>query len=327
MPAASATPAVHLALFLVQLAFASNAIVGKRAVSEQHVDPSALAFLRAAGGAVAFHAAALYVTHVAGRSKRKGKGEREGDRDRASTTALGTQDHLRFALFAILGVVINQAFFLHGLKRSTATSTALLAAAIPVFTAAIAAAFGVEKLRVRTVLGLALASVGVVTLTGVRDLSIGNLLVTINSLSYAAYLVGVRPLLRKHGTLRTVAWVFTWGALLLAPFGLLAALRDIPTWSTTATWLVLWCLAVPTVFAYLANAYALARASSGLVAAYIYLQPLLVTTSAYFLLHEALTTRVVLAGVAILVGLGVVATRSTRVTPDDERKVEVDSGK
>ena len=267
--AEGATPAIHGALLLVQLAFAANAIVGKLAVSRAGVEPSALAFCRAAGGALAFQAARMITA-----------------RSRKHSVAIELRDHARFFAYAVLGVFVNQAFFLHGLKRSTATSTGLLAAAIPVFTAAIAALTRQERTTARTAFGIALATAGVLTLTGIKDVSIGNLLVTINSLAYAAYLVGVRPLLQKHGAITTIAWVFTYGALMLAFVGL-----------------------VPTIFAYLANAWALERAKPSVVAASIYLQPLLVTLSAAIYLGERLTLRLVAAGAAILAGVTVIVTR------------------
>jgi drug/metabolite transporter (DMT)-like permease len=288
------TPAVHVALLLVQLAFAANAIIGKMAVSRAGVDPSALAFCRAAGGALAFQVARVLTT-------------------RSRSTSITRADHLRFFAYAVLGVLVNQAFFLHGLKRSTATSTGLLAAAIPVFTAAIAAMTGQEKTTARTAFAMGLATIGVLTLTGVQDVSIGNLLVTINSLSYAGYLVGVRPLLQKHGAITTIAWVFTYGALMLAFVGLVPTIHDAPSWSPLAVELVGFCILVPTIFAYLANAWALERARPSIVAAYIYLQPLLVTLSAAIYLGERLTLRLAAAGVAILAGVTIIATRGNRV--------------
>jgi drug/metabolite transporter (DMT)-like permease len=293
--ATEAGPLVHVALLIVQVSFASGAIAGKWAMNEERVDPVALAFVRAGAGALAFQVArALFAAR------------READ----AKPPIDRGDHARFALFAVLGVCVNQAFFLLGLKRGTASSAALLAATIPVFTAAIAVLARVEKPTARTFLGVSVASAGVLALTGGRDISIGNLLITINSLSYAAYLVFVRPLLQKHGALTAIAWVFTYGALLLAPFGAPALVHDVARWSSRGWLLVGWFVAVPTVLAYLANAWALQRARASIVSAYIYLQPLLVLGLAGKLLGEALSLRVVGAGAAILVGVTIIASRA-----------------
>ncbi|GAC1353263.1 MAG: hypothetical protein NVSMB1_24870 [Polyangiales bacterium] len=279
---------VHIALFFVQIAFASSAIVGKLALNVEKIDPTALASLRAVGGAVAFQGARLL-----SRSPRR------------PTLA----DHGRLVMYAILGVCVNQAFFLHGLKHASATSATLLSATIPVFTAAVAALHRQERLTVRMGMGIAVATSGVVTLVGVRDISLGNLLIAINSLSYAFYLVGIRPLLHRLGALTTIAWIFTYGALLLLPFGARAIVVDCATWTPHGLLLIGWIVAVPTIFAYFANAFALERANASLVAAYVYLQPLLVIALAKRMLGELLTARLATAAALILIGLGIVVTR------------------
>lgn len=297
---------VHVALMLVQIAFASGAIAGRLAFSGGgHLDPTALAFVRAAVGALAFQ--------IASRALRS---------ELARPTA---RDHRRLFGLSILGVVVNQAFFLHGLKRGTAQSAGLLAAAIPVFTAAIGVAIGREKPRLRTLVGIAVATSGVLVLTGVRAISVSNLLFTINSLAYASYLVAIGPDVRKLGALRTIAWIFTWGALLLAPFGLPALIRDLPQWTTRDVEIVAWFVFVPTIFAYLTNAWALGLAHPSVVATYVYMQPLLVLIVAGRMLGETLSPRLAIAGVAILVGVTIVVFRTQKADGPREEPIDDDA--
>jgi drug/metabolite transporter (DMT)-like permease len=293
---------VHLALMLVQIAFASGAIAGRLAFSGKgHLDPTALAFVRAAVGALAFQLA----------SRALGL---EYERPAA-------RDHRRLFGLSILGVVINQAFFLHGLKRGTAQSAGLLAAAIPVFTAAIGVAIGREKPRLRTLVGIAVATGGVLVLTGIREVTLSNLLFTINSLAYASYLVAIGPDVRRFGALRTIAWIFTWGAVLLVPFGVPALVRDLPQWTTRDVEIVAWFVLVPTIFAYLANAWALGRAKPSIVATYVYMQPLLVLIVAGRMLGKTMSSRLVVAGAAILLGVTIVVFRRQKADgPREEPK-------
>jgi drug/metabolite transporter (DMT)-like permease len=280
---------------LVQVAFASGAIAGRLAFSGAgHVDPTALAFVRAAIGALAFQLASRFLPL---------------DEALERPTA---RDHRRLFGLSILGVVINQAFFLHGLKRGTAGSAGLIAATIPVFTAAIGVAIGREKPRIRTLIGIAVATAGVLVLTGVRAVSASNLLFTINSLAYASYLVAIGPDVRKFGALATIAWIFTWGALLLVPFGVPALLHDLPRWTARDVELVAWFVLVPTIFAYLANAWALGLARPSVVATYVYMQPLLVLIVAGRMLGETLSSRIVIAGAAILAGVTIVVFRTQK---------------
>lgn len=287
---------LHVALFLVQIAFASGALAGKVAFAEEGIEPTALAFVRAAAAALAF----VTVERATRRQP------------------VAPLPRLPMIGLAILGVVVNQAFFLHGLKRGTATSAALLAATIPVFTAAIGMLAGLERPRIVTWVGLSLATAGVLGLTGVRDISFGNLLVTINSLSYAAYLVLVGRYVRAHGALRVIAIVFVWGALILAIPGLPQLVQHAPHWSARGWAIVAWFVFVPTIFAYLTNAWALGRATPGIVAAYVYLQPLFVIVLARRVLGERLDARTVAAGCAILAGLAIITKSRERQRPDIE---------
>ena len=295
---------VHAVLFAVQLAFASGALAGKIALHREGVDPTALAFIRASAGALA--------SLLAERLTRKGPVE--------------PLPRLPMIAFAFLGVVINQAFFLHGLRRGTATSAALLSATIPVFTAGLGIAVGLERPRMRTWLGIGIATAGVLGLTGVRDISLGNLLVTINSLSYAAYLVAVGRWVRRHGALRVVGAAFAWGALVLAIPGIPSLVHHAREFTSRGWLLVLWFVMVPTIFAYLANAWALGRARPSMVAAYIYLQPFLVIAVAGSILGERLDPKTVFAGLAILLGLGIVVFRHKKDDAPGEEGAVDDQG-
>jgi drug/metabolite transporter (DMT)-like permease len=92
------------------------------------------------------------------------------------------------------------------------------------------------------------------------------------------------------------------------PFGIDAvqgmSFRDIS--ATVWIW-VAYIIVFPTIVTYLLNLWALKRASSNTVAAYIYLQPVFAAAIAPLILSgEHLTTRAVLAGLSIFAGLGVV---------------------
>ena len=78
---------------------------------------------------------------------------------------------------------------------------------------------------------------------------------------------------------------------------------------------VVFFIAVPTVVAYLLNAWAIARASPSLVTVYIYLQPLIAALLQWVQLGERLTARALGASVLIVAGVGVVASRRAVSAP------------
>ena len=229
-------------------------------------------------------------------------------------------DHARLAGLSIIGIAANQTLFLMGLRWTTPFSVSLLGATIPVFAAALAVIFGKEKLSWKTIAGLTLALLGVLSLIGNGSLDRGAILVALNSLSYAAYVVLSRDVVLRVGALRTVAWLFTYGALLFAPLGLRPMLAQLPALTTRGGCLAGYILAVPTIVAYLLNAWALGRSSATLVTIYIYLQPLLAALLAWAQLGHGISQRAWLAAALILAGLGVVSSIQPPKAPAPSRR-------
>jgi drug/metabolite transporter (DMT)-like permease len=300
----STTPATHAALLLVQIAFASQSVEAKvammpRSEGGEEIFPAALAMLRMIGGAVFFQV----VIHACG----------------LQTFPIPKKDHARLVGLALLGIVLNQVFFLFGLRWSSPFSVSLLGATIPVFTAVLAVLFRKEAFARRTALGLVLAAAGVLSLSGVGSLpghfDAGVILVTLNSISYAAYVVLSRDVVLRIGALRVMAWVFTYGALVFAPIGLVATVRELPNITTRGALYLAYIVAVPTIFAYLANAWALGRSKATVVTIYIVLQPLLAAVLARVQLGYTIASHALWAGSAIVLGLVIVARRK----PDDGR--------
>ncbi|MEO6419246.1 MAG: DMT family transporter [Polyangiaceae bacterium] len=282
-----------MALLVVQVAFASQAVEGKlamlpRAQGGEAIPPSALAMARMLGAALFFQA----LTRIAKTLK--------------TTTR---RDQLELALLSIVGISLNQTLFLMGLRLTSPVSAALLSVTIPVFTAVIAVAFRHERPTWRLFFGLTLALSGVVWLTGIRELDRGAVIVTVNSLSYSVYLVFSRKVVQRLGAVTVITWIFTWGALLFAPIGVFALGRTLPELTPRGAGLMAYILVMPTIVAYLANAWALGRSTASLVTIYIYLQPILAGLLAWVQLGQSLSARILGAAAFILAGVSIVALR------------------
>lgn len=286
----------HLALIVVQVAFASQAVEGKIAMLSrvdggEAIAPASIAMARMLGGTAFFMA--LYLA-------------------RTNRPRLTRREQVQLALLAVLGIALNQTLFLMGLKMTTPMGASLLGVTIPVFTAAVAVLARKERASLRLALGLGVAIAGVLWLTGVHELDRGALLVAANSLSYAIYLVFSRDLVRKLGALTVVAWIFMWGAFELSPIGLPALVHDLPQLTTRGAMLVAYIILMPTIVAYFCNAWALGRSSASLVTVYIYLQPAIAAVLAYLQLGQQISHRLAMAAALILVGVAIAATRKVR---------------
>lgn len=285
-------------LLLVQIAFATLSVEGKVAMGAGvGVDATALAMARIAGGAAAF-GAVVAVRRAASRSGAPG-----------GLGNPGLLDAAKLAGLSLLGIVVNQWLFLRGLHDTSPLAATVLVATVPVFAAVISAALGRERLTPRTTLGLSLAVLGIAVLTRFHAPAGGDLLVLVNALSYAFYLVLAQTIILRLGALVVMTWIFGLGTILFAPLGGRALLLDAPRWSWTAAWLVGFIVLVPTIFAYLANAWALGRATPSQVAVFVYLQPIFVALLAFVQLGQPVEPRLVAAGGLILAGVTLVVRR------------------
>jgi drug/metabolite transporter (DMT)-like permease len=310
--------ATHAALLLVQVAFASQAVEAKlamlpRAHGGEEIRPETLAMVRMIGGAVFFQAAVLGNRAGAARSSRENV---EPVSPVAATAPSRLRRHARLAVLAALGIAVNQALFLAGLRSSTPFVVSILGATIPVLTAALAVLFRKERPSWRTGLGLLLALSGVLWLTGVGSVAshegaadYGAMLVALNCLSYSAYVVFSRDVIIELGSVRFMAWTFTYGALLFAPLGLPPLLTDLPEISGRGWALLAYIVVVPTILAYGLNAWALARSTASIVTIYIYLQPLIAAILARVQLGYSISSRAGLASLLILAGVAVTTLR------------------
>jgi drug/metabolite transporter (DMT)-like permease len=225
------------------------------------------------------------------------------------------KDVPRLVACALLGIVLNQYLFLNGLARTTAINASVLGCTIPVFTLLVATLTRIERPTARRFGGIALALAGTLVLVGVDrfDVSearfLGNVLVVANSLSYGTFLVIVRPLSARYPAMALISWLFAASVPFTALLGAPAWASFAPAITVKDVLLLSYLVAVPTVGAYALNQLAIQRAESSLVAAYVYLQPLIAAVGARFLLGETPSPRTGAAALLIFAGLWTSARR------------------
>lgn len=184
---------------------------------------------------------------------------------------------------AVFGVAINQLLFFKGLSLTSPINSGLIMVTNPIFVLIGSAMVAREKITLLKVLGILSGLSGAVLLIiyGQRFSSsasdtMGDICILLNSLSYAVYLVMVRPLMRRYHPVTIMQVVFLIGSLLVLPFGLEEFMEI--RWDSfgLSTWMATAFVVIGTTFlAYLFNTLALRELSANMVSVYIYLQPLL----------------------------------------------------
>lgn len=222
---------------------------------------------------------------------------------------------LRMLMCSILGVMANMLMFFKGLEITTPINGAVLMLATPIFVFLLNVFINHQKVVITQLIGILLACAGCILLMSGRDFSFsgetlpGDVLIILNAISYAGYLVFVKELLRHYHTLTVSKYTFLFGAILVIPFGIgELQTAKFSEMGTVVILEILFIIVFTTFVTYLLNAWAIVKAGPTLVGAYIYLQPILATIIAILLKKDTLDMQKMLAILFIFAGVFITST-------------------
>ena len=222
----------------------------------------------------------------------------------------------QIALLAALGVVVNMVFFAMGMERTTPAHGALIMCMVPVLTLTFAVALGYERASRAQQAALALALGGALVLLEADRFRlsgayfVGDLLVFINATSFALFLVFSRQAVDRHGAMGLTALVMGASAFVMAPLALWSGIAHADAWGALPQHVLLavgYTIILATVVTYSLNYYALGRVPSSQVALFIYLQPLIATSTSIAVGRDVLSPRLLLSAALILGGIALTA--------------------
>jgi drug/metabolite transporter (DMT)-like permease len=241
-----------------------------------------------------------------------------------STITLGLERSLRFepryavllGVASIVGIYLNSITFVYSIDLTNASTVALIFGSLPIVTALIAYALGVERLHRRFWIAAAISFMGVVLVAvgsgnGVSGNLGGNLLAFISTVTWGAYSVAIVPLLRRYSV-----WRISAGALLVGSVPLiLTALPQIADqrWDLDALVWAAFAFAVlgPLVLTNFLWFTAIERVGPSRATLVTNLQPFLAALFAVWLLSEELTWVQIAGGIAIGLALLLARRRPT----------------
>ncbi len=222
------------------------------------------------------------------------------------------KEHLgRFLLCALTGIAINQLLFVKGLTLTSTIHASLLILFTPIAITVMAFFLLKEKLTIFSIAGLAAGIIGALLLVSEKEnkrlgtnLILGDILIILNAISYALYFVLVRRLMAHYSPLQVMRWVFTFGTIMILPFGWqqFASIQ----WSTFNIDVWKGCLFVTvgaTFMAYLLNIFSLQKLGAAKTGSFIYTQPIFAALIGVFILHEEPSYVKLLAAIFIFLGV------------------------
>ncbi len=249
----------HIALFVATLLFGGNYWVSKILV--EILNPNQLVFLRTIGATLLF--AAVYF--LSARPK------------------LSAAELLRLFFAGIFGIGINQILFFSGLQYTSAVDTAIIHVSNPIIVLVLSIVFLHTKLSWWKISGIIVGAIGAsILILYQKDLIFnpdsikGNLMILGNTTSYAAFLIIMKPILKKYDTITTMFWVYLFATFIIVPYTFSDVLnidwQMLWGWPTVS---IFYIIVLVTFGAYFLIIYALGRLSAPVVSFYIYLQPLI----------------------------------------------------
>ncbi len=217
-------------------------------------------------------------------------------------------------VLACFGVVLNQLFFIYGLSITYPINSAIIMISNPIVVIAFTLIVWKERFTIYKFTGLLLGVIGALTLLLFKgnfvlgsDTLLGDLYTLINSVSWAVFIVMVKPYMKKYQTVTVMKWIFLFGCMIVTPI----ALPDVLTTNwlsfTSGIWgAIAFVVIGTTFFAYLLNTYGLKELSPSVVSMYIYFQPFLATFFAILMGKDELTTIKIVSALFIISGVYIV---------------------
>ena len=285
----------HLAILGANIIYGLNYSIAKDVMPE-YIEPFGFIFCRVSGALLLF-----WLLGIAVKSEK-----------------IERKDYFKLAICGVFGVASNQMMFFYGLNLTTPINAAIIMTCNPILVLIFSAFVIKEKITSRKIVGIILGLSGAVGLILYKnsieisgDSWKGDLFIFFNAMSYAIYLVLVKPLMKKYEPVTVIKYVFLFGFLIVIPFGW-DQFTEIE-WSsfTQPIWLAFLFVVIATTFlAYLFNIFGLKTLNPSTVSTYIYSQPLIASVVAIILQKDELSGAKIISAVLIFGGVYLVSSKN-----------------
>jgi len=292
----------HVALFLVNVLYGAGHLLAK-GVMPQFLSPPVFIFLRVSGAVLFFWVLSLFIKKI----------------------KITRADLPRFLACGLFGVALNQMFFFHGLNLSSSINSGIIMSMNPIMVAVLSFFLLKEKPSYLRSIGVLIGAIGAILLTlkgsvQAGESTLGDIFLFINAISYAFYLVLVKPLMLKYAPITVITWVFTFGLLFIClyPPTIQELVRTSFSGFPNAIYIkIAYIILGVTFLTYLLTIYGLKFLSATVSSSYIYFQPVLVILFAFLFSYigwsEDYTDTITLQklGYMLLIFVGVYLTSRT----------------
>ena len=285
-----------LLLIGINLLWAGSSLAAKIALHS--IPPMTLAFVRFSLAALLMYGIALL---------------------RSVDLRVARRDWGRFWVMGILGLALTYLLSYAGIQRTTASESALIIAAEPVFLGILAYFFLREKLYFMKVAGITAGLVGAYLIVAhgwrlpvISGLVIGDLLIAFGLVFEAGASILGKGLVARYPAITVMTYQMTSGAIALAPFAGWELIRTgypIALPPAPALWSLLYLVIPCTVFAYTVWFTVLDKREAGEMSVFLFVQPVAGAFLGAYFLGDKITASTVAGASLVLLGVGLINRR------------------
>jgi drug/metabolite transporter (DMT)-like permease len=287
----------HLALLGTNVIYGLNYVIAK-GIMPDYMMPRAIIFLRVSTTVLVF-----WILHFI-----------------TPKIKVDRRDLVKLAICAVFGVAFNQILFFEGLNLSTPINASIIITVIPVVILVFSHFMLKERITSIKVLGIMLGAAGaliVILSSGSGEFGsgtmLGDFMIFVNSVSWALYLVLIKPLMEKYDSITIMKWIFTFGLIIIFPFTFTSFTGSTFTSIPFNIWMsISFVVFGATIIAYFLNNYSLRTVSANVNGIYIYLQPLVASIVSILYGKDHLTVIKTIAAVLIMAGVYFVTRQTNR---------------
>jgi RarD protein len=198
-----------------------------------------------------------------------------------------------------------------GLKYTTASNTGWIIGTAPIFMAVLGLIFFKEKLNILKILGIIIATFGLLLLVGKGnptniDLikNKGDLLVLSSAFTWGIYSMVNKKISLNYSPLMTILYLFIMMAIIIVPLTVNnTSIRSVVHLSGIGWLSILFLGLLCSGISYVIWAYALREMESAKVGAFLYFEPFITVLAAWIFLSENITLLMILSGLIITAGV------------------------
>lgn len=217
---------------------------------------------------------------------------------------------LTFSILGLLGVTLMQAIQVYALKFTSAINSSILINFNVPFIAIFAMIFLGESINKKTAFGIFISFIGAIiivingSLSGFQSINIGDILIVLTGIFWAAYSVAGKKAMEQRTPLSMTSFSFFFGAVFLFPMAFFESkFSFIGNVTELGIGSVLYLSLLCSVFAYICWNRSIKCEKASNVAMFLYFVPVVTAIMAWFLLGEVITIFTVIGGALVILGI------------------------